>query len=222
MDEDLQGLRRQASAVASAPLLFVLAVVATAAVVWGIVHVSYRTIASNKDRHIAALERRVADYRNVVGGATPDEARRRLAAMELELKSLRLRMQPRRVTPAQRQAILDHSRLPAGAQPRGVTVIVEQNCSDCPAFAAELVAALRDTQGWTVGTAAASPADRPSTGLAIRVPERLRPPPDAAVLQRALRSAGLEFIILGGAAGSTIDRLGALGRRGLAPPRRVL
>lgn len=208
MEEAPQGLRQQMSAVASAPLLLAVAVLVIGAVVWGILQVSYRTVLSNKDRHISMLERRVAEYRDVVGGASPDEARRRIEAMEAELKTLRLRLQPRHITPEQRQAIVDRSRLPAGAQPRAVTVISEDNCSDCAAFAAELVAALRDTQAWNVSTTSvATLPERSRAGLAIRVPDRLRPPPDATVLQQALRSAGLEFTMLGGAFGSNVELL---------------
>ena len=207
-DEQSQGLRQQISAVASAPLLFAIALLAIVAVVWGVLQVSYRTILSNKDRHIAMLERRVADYRDVVSGATPDEARRRIEAMETELKTLRLRLQPRRVTPEQRQAILDRSRLPAGAQPRAVTVVTADSCSDCSAFASELVAALRDTNAWTVNATTQSDlSERSRVGLAIRIQDRLRPSPDAMVLQQALRSAGLEFIMLGGAVGSNAELL---------------
>ena len=205
--EKSEGLRRQVSAVASAPLLFAVAVLALVAVIWGVLHVSYRTVLANKDRHIALLERRVADYREVAGGATPDEARRRTEAMETELKTLRLRLQPRRVTPEQRQAFLDRSRLPAGAPPRAVTVISEESCSDCAAFAAELVDALRASQGWKLETVTVANLPDSRAGLSIRVPDRLRPPPDAAVLQQALRSAGLEFTMLGGAAGANVELL---------------
>lgn len=207
-DGELQGLRRQVNAVVSAPLLFALAVIAIAGVIWGALHLSYQTILDNKDRHIALLERRIAEYRDVVAGATAEEARRRLEAMELEIKTLRLRLQPRRVMQEQRQAILDRSRLPAGAQPRGVSVVVEKNCNDCAAFAEGLVAALRDSQGWSVNsTVAATPAARSRTGLAIRVPDRLRPPPEAAVLQQALRSAGLEFTMMSGGVDPNVELL---------------
>ena len=207
MDESSQGLRQQISAVASAPLLFVVAVLAIAAVVWGILELSYRTVLSSKDRHIAVLERRVADYRDVVGGATPDEARKRIEALETELRTLRLRGQPRRVTGEQRQAIVDRSRLPAGAALRNVTAVTEQSCTDCAAFAAELTEALGASQAWAVNTVTVANLPDSRAGLAIRVPDRLRPPPDAMVLQQALRSGGLEFTVLGGAAGATIELL---------------
>jgi hypothetical protein len=207
MDDEVQGLRRQLGAIASAPLLFAVAVLALAAVVWGVLHLSYQAVLSSKDRHIAALERRIAEYRDVVAGATPDEARRRIEAMELELTTLRLRLQPRRITAEQRQAILDRSRLPAGAAMRAVTVVTGEDCSDCAAFAAELAAALHGSQGWTVNTATASKLPVTRAGLAIRVADRLRPPPDAMVLRRALQSAGLEHAMLGGAAGAEVELL---------------
>ena len=206
-DEKSGGLRQQISAVASAPLLCAVAVLVIAAVIWGILQVSYRAVLANKDRHIALLERRVADYRNVAGGATPDEARRRTEAMETELRTLRLRLQPRRVTPEQRQAIIDRSQLPAGAPARAVTVISEENCSDCAAFAAGLVEALRASHGWNLNTSNVANLPDSRAGLAIRVPDRLRPPPEAMVLQHALRSAGLEFTMLGGATGPNVELL---------------
>lgn len=207
-DGELQGERQQASAISATSVIVALAVIVIAGVIWGVLHLSYRTILGNKDQHIALLERRVAEYRDAVGGATAEEARRRLETMETEIRTLRLRLHPRRISPAQRQAILDRSRLPAGAQPRGVTVVVESNCTDCAAFAEGLVDALRDSQGWSVSAAGPSvPVDRSRTGLAIRVPDRLRPPPDANVLQRSLQSAGLEYTMLGGGVDANVELL---------------
>lgn len=203
--EDNQGVWARLAAVA--PLLFVSAIVVAGAV-WGALHLTYRTILDNKDRHIALLERRVAEYRDAVGGANADEARRRIEAMTLELQTLRLRVNPRRLTQDQRQAVIDRSRLPAGAQPRSLTVVVEQSCTDCAAFAEGLVAALRDSQGWSVNSIVAeTPAERSATGLAIRISSELRPPPEAVVLQRALRSASLDFRTLGGAADPYVQLL---------------
>jgi len=204
-NEDTKGVWSRVAAMA--PLLLVSTIVIAGAI-WGAVHLSYRTILGNKDRHIALLERRVAEFRDAVSGATADEARRRIEAMELELQTLRLRVHPRRLTQEQRQAVIDRSRPPAGAQPRGVTVVVEKNCTDCAAFAEGLVAALQDSQGWSVNTIVAETlADRSATGLAIRISSELRPPPEAVVLQRALRSAGLDFRTLSGNADPSIQLL---------------
>ena len=52
-----------------------------------------------------------------------------------------------------------------------------------------------------------SPAERPHWGLAIRVPDPLRPPSEAVTLREALRSAGLAFTVIVGAADRNIELL---------------
>jgi hypothetical protein len=53
----------------------------------------------------------------------------------------------------------------------------------------------------------ASPLERPRYGLGIRVPDPLRPPPEAVLLQGALRSAGLAFMVVVGAVDPNIELL---------------
>ena len=48
---------------------------------------------------------------------------------------------------------------------------------------------------------------RPSSGLGIRVAEPTRPPPEAVVLQQALRSAGLAFSMLRAETSSGVELL---------------
>jgi hypothetical protein len=204
----LEDLRREAKVVAAAPILFAGIVAVAAVVIWGVLHWSYQATLSAKDRHVAMLERRVAAYRESASGATPDEARRRIEALETELKTLRLRLQPRRLTAAQRQTILDHSRLPAGARPYALSVLYEADCGDCKPFAEDLASALQASEGWQADMEVfAPPIERPRYGLGIRVPDPLRPSPQAVFLQGALRSAGLGFMMVVGAADPNIALL---------------
>jgi hypothetical protein len=204
----LERLRQEIATIAPTPFLFAAAVLVATVVIWGILHWSYWAALANKDLHIAFLERRVTAYRENLGGVTPEEAKRRIESLETELKTLRLRLQPRRLTPAQQQAILDRSRLPAGAPPNRVTIAHEENCSDCRTFASAFEATLRDSGSWIVGMEVlAELPERPRTGLGIRVPEPLRPPPEAVVLQQALRSAGLAYIMISGGADPNIELL---------------
>jgi hypothetical protein len=201
-------LRQEASALASAPALVAAALLVGIALVWLVLHWTYGKILSDKDNHIMLLERSVADYRDAVDGATPEDARQRIEALRKEAASLRLRLQPRRLTPAQRQAIVDQSRLPGGAQPRAITVAHEEPCGDCAALAADFAVALGAERTWTVITRTVTDvAERPRTGLAIRVSDPLRPPPDAVVLRQALRSAGLNFLTVGNGAGPEVQLL---------------
>jgi hypothetical protein len=204
----LDALKQEIAAVAAAPVTFVIVLMVVIAAVWGGLHWTYRTVLANKDQRIAVLERRVAEYRDKLSGATADEARRRIDALEAEIETLRRRLNPRHLTPSQKQAILDRSRQPAGAPPRAVTIIREEKCSDCAAFADEIVDALRAAGSWTVTTETVPEiTQRPRSGLAIRVTEVLRPPLEAVALQRALQAAGLSLVVIAGGGAPTAELL---------------
>ncbi|HEX2215611.1 MAG TPA: hypothetical protein VHG27_02780 [Xanthobacteraceae bacterium] len=201
-------IREEARAVASAPILSAIALALSLAIIWGIVHWSYGAALENRDNHIAQLERRVSEYRDKLNGATPDEAKKRIEGLETEITTLRVRLQPRRLTPVQRQAIIDRSRLPSGATPNALTVSHEEKCSDCAQFAADLIEALRTAEGFVLETGiVAGLSRRPRYGLAIRVPQPLRPPPEAVMLQQALRSAGVAFDVIAGATDPPLELL---------------
>ncbi len=204
----VERFREEARAVAAAPVLLAIVILVAIGVIWGTVYLSYRQIITNKDAYIASLSRRVADYRDKLGGASPEEAKQQLDALRNEVATLRLRLQPRRLTTMQRQQIIDRSLLPAGAQPRPLTVIHQRDCTDCAAFAAELADALQAAGGWIVSTESIpNPNQRPRAALAIRVPDALRPPPEAKTLQQALLFAGLPFAMMSGGTGSAIALL---------------
>ena len=206
MADGFERLRQEAAAIVSAPILAGTILAVALAVMWTALHWSYRAALENKDSHIAFLERRLAEYRDRLNGATPDEARKRIDALESELGTLRVRLQPRHLTTAQRQAIIDRSRLPAGTPPADIRVAHEANCSDCRAFAEEIAGALGERDNWRVTTAAIeAPAERPRTGLGIRVEQPLRPPPEAVRLQESLRSARLPFDMIAGDVGASIE-----------------
>lgn len=199
-------LQQEARAIASAPILAAVGLVIALLIIWGALHWSYQAALANRDAHISFLDRRVAEYRDRLGGASPDEARKRIDALEQELRALRVRLQPRRLSAAQRQSIIDRSRLPSGAQALPVVVAYEANCSDCQAFAEDLFGALSERANWDVSTMVIeTPTERPRTGLAIRVEQPLRPPPAGVRLQQALRSAGLAFDMIAGGTGGSAE-----------------
>ena len=208
MPNAIEVLKRQAQAIGSAPIALAVLVVLLTAMVWGIMHWTYGGILTSKDAHIASLERRVADYRDSVSGASPEEAHRRIDALEAQLHALQLQLTPRRLNPAQRQAISDRSRRPAGSPSRSITVTVDDACSDCAVFAAEITEALRVAENWTVAIRAVSNAgERLRSGLGIRIAEPTRPSPEAVVLQESLRSAGVSFSMLGAGPSSGVELL---------------
>jgi hypothetical protein len=198
-------VRQEMGAIGSAPIAFSVVVIAAGIVMWGVIQWSYGALLAGKNTEIAFLERRLADWREKMAGMSPDEAQARLHALETQVKTLQIRLEPRTLTNDMRQALIDRARLRPGHQ-YTVSVLREADCSDCERFAAELVAALRETQSWTadVGVLAEKLA-RPRYGLAIRVADPLRPPPEAVRLQGALQSARIGFEMIGGGAGANVE-----------------
>ena len=191
---------------ASAPIVFGIALVVIIAAVWGFMHWSYRSVLAGKDTHIASLERRLADYRSALGGASPDEARRRIEALQNEVRTLQVQLKPRSLTPSQRQSLTDRSRRPVGVATRPLTIVVEQKCNDCAALGDAFAEAFRAGDNWSVTIQTAGQLEqRPRTGLGIRIPEPTRPSADAEVLRQALRLAGIAFTMMEGPPGSGVE-----------------
>ena len=208
MADAVEELKRQTKALASAPIILCAVVLLLAGLIWSLVHWSYRTVLAGKNAYVASLEGRLADYESSVNGASPAEARRRIDAMENELTALRIRLTPRRLTSAQRQALSDRSRRPSGVPSRNLSVIVEESCGDCAAFAADISDALRAVDNWIVASHSVSRlSDRSRSGLAIRLVDPTRPSQEAVVIQEALRSAGLAFSVIPAASVSGVELL---------------
>lgn len=208
MPDAMDELKREAKAIRSAPILLGFLIVLLIALIWSFIHWSYQTGSSRKEAHIASLERQLTNYRDNLNGASGEEARRQIEALEMELKTLHIRLTPRRLTAAQREAISDRSRRPSGTPSRSITVTAQDSCSDCEAFAAEIAEALRFADNWMVTSQPSrDPGSRQGSGISIRVPEPTRPPPDAVVLQQALRSAGLAFNMLPAEPSSGVELL---------------
>lgn len=200
-------IRQEIAAIASAPVSITLIVVFAGIVMWALIQWSYAGLLSSKDTQIAFLERRLAEWRDKMAGMSPDEARARVQVLEGQVKALEIRLQPRRLSDAQRQSLVDRARLRPGVQ-YSLTILREADCSDCETFAAQIVAALRESSGWTVKIGLAEAAtEKPRYGLAIRVADPLRPPPEATRLQDAMQSAGIAFEMVAGGLGTAVELL---------------
>ena len=208
MQDFIQALKREAQAIASVPVLSAATLLLAIGGIWLGLHWFYRAVLAGKDRQIEFLERRISEYRENLGTATPEELKRRIEGLEAEANVLRLRLQPRQLTLSQKRAILDRSRLPAGMTARPITLFYAEGCSDCTQFARELADALSAEGNWLVAVAPLSEVrDPPRYGLGLRVADPLAPPPDATVLGEALRSAGLSHAMVAGAQGSRAELL---------------
>src|SRR5262249_2515916 len=144
-DNLIEKLLAQAATIKAAPVPFALVVVGLATGVWVVFNYSYSTILSSKNAQLELADRQIADYKQKLGGASPDEARARMDELEKGLKALTQQikvLQPRRLTAEQRHTIIERSRSLSGRPV--VAIEYEGTCPDCTQYANDFVLAFND------------------------------------------------------------------------------
>ena len=84
---DLVKLLEQWAVVTAAPIPFAIAVVVAAGLIWLAVGWSYSTVLSGKSAQIELQDRQLADYRDKLKGATPEEAKAKIDALEDKVRN---------------------------------------------------------------------------------------------------------------------------------------
>jgi len=190
LDRILRYFVWESRAITGAPVTFGAAVLAMAAliscgVIWAFRH---ETI---------SLRQQLAQYREKLGGASPDQAKAALDVLTEEVTALQARLKPRRVSAAQQRAIADRLQVPAGAQ-YAIAIVQEGGCWDCPQYAADFDGAFRGIAGWSVShRVIMGLAHRPAHGLAVVLADPAHPAAQESVLLQALQAAGIEVDVAG-------------------------
>jgi hypothetical protein len=89
MPEWLDGVAQELSLIGAAPISFAIALVVVIIVVWAILHWFYHQMLSSKDIQIEVLQSRLADYRNVLEGASPREAAYKITQLKGKLEAIK-------------------------------------------------------------------------------------------------------------------------------------
>jgi hypothetical protein len=84
---DLVKLLEQWAVVTAAPIPFAIAVVVAAGLIWLAVGWSYSAVLSGKSAQIELQDRQLADYRDKLKGATPEEAKAKIDALEDKVRN---------------------------------------------------------------------------------------------------------------------------------------
>lgn len=82
MPEWIVKLFEQWAAVTAAPIPFTIAIVIAATVIWFVIGWIYGGVVASKNAQIELQDRQLADYRDKLKGATPDEAKAKIDALE--------------------------------------------------------------------------------------------------------------------------------------------
>ncbi len=197
MKELIEYLVKEGRVVFQAPVAFLLAMILVTSLLWAAINWGYQSKSDGQASAISSLENRIklkddqiADYREKLSGATPDEAKKRIDALELQLKAL----SPRRLSVEQRQKVMSSLKGVRGS----VSITQDMAAADAKPLSADLAVAFQ-AAGWGVLLPLVmGPSNIPPSGLAVRVedPSKLRPLQQAVI--SALEAIGLDFNIQGG------------------------
>jgi len=187
--QELRALRR-------APLTLGAAVLTLALIGFGLVW-QFR-------QETTALRQQIAEYRDKLHGASPDEAKTALDVLTDEVAALQAQLKPRRVDAHQRQIITERLKIPTGTQ-YALAIVHEGGCWDCPQYAADFDGTFRSIPGLLVSNRVTMGlTQRPPRGLAVVVSDPLHPSAQETTLLQALQGAGIEFDLQG--ARSPLDK----------------
>src|SRR5438128_529340 len=89
MPEWLDKLGQEWPVITAAPISLSIAVVAIIVIVWAISHWFYRRRLSSKNIQIEMLRGWLADYRNVLEGASPSEAAYKITQLKAQLEAIK-------------------------------------------------------------------------------------------------------------------------------------
>jgi hypothetical protein len=89
MPEWLDNLGQEWPVITAAPISLGIAAVAIIMIVWAIIDWFYRRLLSSKNIQIEILRGQLADYRNVLKGASPSEAAYKITQLKAQLEAIK-------------------------------------------------------------------------------------------------------------------------------------
>ena len=176
--------------ISGAPGAFLLAVILVAGLIWAAMKWAYSARLQNKDSLIELQTAQLGDYKQKLDGASPDQAKARIDALEAQLNKLVSDVAPRTIDGTQRNA-LRQAALIVG--PHRIDVMHDVASSDGRKLSAQFEQVFQ-AAGWAVRSAAVmGPGNSPPSGIGLWVtnPKGLTQV-EAAVVQ-GLTNAGIVF-----------------------------
>jgi hypothetical protein len=171
---------------ANLPTFAVILLLMFAAVWWFVNYVHGGSISnrdgiiSNKDSEIALLRSQRDEYKNKLSGATPDEAKAKIEALEARLSAI----EPRRLGQSIRAALVASLKPPSDSQ-YSVSISVDMT-GDGRQYGSDFKEVFRDAK-WAVSDYSVLTGVRPPSGIAISFADKNNPSPEAKLVLSALR-----------------------------------
>lgn len=170
-----------------APATFAIALAILGGSIWAAMNWTYSSQITNLQSRLSLRDDQIADYKTKLEGATPDEAKRRLDALELQVKAL----SPRRLTEDQKGKIIQSLKGVSGT----IQIVQDIAAPDVRAYTADLALAFQ-AAGWSVAIPAVlGIGNPPPSGVGLRVENPAAMQPIEIAVKRALEDAGIAFDI---------------------------
>jgi len=196
---DREKIAEQVATVKSAPIPFFITVAAVCGLAWLAINWAYSSVLAGKNTQIEMQDRQIADYKEKLNGASPDQAKKQIEDLQAKVTALAKHIDPRSLTAEQERIFIQAATVSAKA---GVRVSSDVACTDCAIYGGEIIRILSSagwdpTNGITVG-----PPIHPETGMALSLSNPQSPTPDESKLVGALRAANVPFDLIGNTGGT--------------------
>ncbi len=189
MKQLLEYLAKEWGVVSKAPFTFAILAVLMCALAYLATTWLYKGILSHKDSEITLLKAERDDYREKLGGATPNQAKARMDTLEARIQQI----EPRRLTQEQQIILATKMKLPSDTTYK-VEIIPDVACPDCNQYASNINTAIQRIQNWQVyEPKVVARIDKSQTGIVITVADPIHPPLGAIILMQGLTSAAVDF-----------------------------
>lgn len=171
----------------NAPVPFIAAVLLSWFVIWKIIRREFANRLADAASRLELAEARVGDYERKLSGASPDEARAEIQALQEAVR----RLQPRQLT-GNDLAAITHA---AQAAPSSVTISCDMAYAAGQRMAAQMQRAFA-AAGWQVsGGIIGGPGFLPPEGLAVSLSSANERTPSEQALCAALEAASLRYAV---------------------------
>jgi hypothetical protein len=174
-----------------APVTFIAAILAVCGLVWAAMEFRYRSVIDSLNERIRLRDDQIAQVREKVGTASPDEIRARIDQLEAQVRGLA----PPRLTEDQKQRLSGMLRNHQGK----CAIAHDVAAAPMRGLLADLIGSFRDA-GWAITTPVVmGPGMHPSHGIGIKVSDANNLTAVQDGVLNAFRAAKIEFDLESGA-----------------------
>jgi hypothetical protein len=191
----LSHLSEEWKLITAAPVISIIFVLVVVGVVWAVQSWANKSRLESKDGEISLLQRQVNDYKDKLSGASPDEAKAKIAELEARVSSLADELRPRTLTDKQRELLIQSLAMPSGKR-YVVSVAHDMACTDGKRLANQFSAIFQTAGAWNVNNPSVMGlSNPPPSGLGVLINNASSPTDAENLVIRALQRAGLAFDI---------------------------